>query len=179
MKILAVLIVFLISFSVILSGCGGTAEPEGTVTLDLDDEPFDLSRDSYAVYNTHNSVTWVYGYGEARQALDIYFPGASTGTFEIPTGEGRVRYLNEVGRSFFTDDRHYEFKPWGTGQEQHVYEEPYYIINVTAYGAVGEPIEGTFEAVLTSGVGGTGTGGTKYSYPTISGSFSVIRRADT
>ena len=102
-KVLAVLMGVLIIFSVILSGCGGAAETdgeaaepesEGTVMVYFNDEPQDFSLNSYAVYDSRTDLTSIYGYEEARAALDIYFPGTSTGTFESPTGESRVKYLN-------------------------------------------------------------------------------------
>ena len=170
-KVLAGLVVFLIVLSslIVLSGCEGEAtkpEGEGTVTFDLNDEPQDFSRNSNAVYNSKVGLTSVYGYEESRSTLVIYFPDTSAGTFESPTGGGEVKYLSRGGIPFTADD------------EAHGDEGQFYKINVTSYGAVGEPIEGTFSAYLHLNIGAGVEVTVETDYYTIEGSFSVIRRAD-
>ena len=49
---------------------------------------------------------------------------------------------------------------------------------MTSYGAVGEPIEGTFSAYLHLNVSAGVEVTVETDYYTIEGSFSVIRRAD-
>jgi hypothetical protein len=170
-NILAVLIVFLVISSLILSGCGKSAEPEGkgTVTFDLDGKTCDFSQGSNAVYKTNLDLTIIRGYGEGRELIEIHLPGKSAGTFESPTGGVRIKYLNIDGRAFSIAD------------QAHGYKDQFYKLNVTSYGAVGEPIEGTFSSYMSGGVGRSREGSSMHTvlYASIEeGFFSVLRSAD-
>ena len=135
-----------------------TAAPAAIITLDLNGSPRVFSDGPNGSYDTAMGETEVVGWIPADgSTIVITFPGTATGTFTSAAGSGGSILWMDASGFYRADD-----STAGTS----------YTITVTAYGAVGGLIEGTFSGTVKDLFGST----TK---TITNGIFTVIRWSDT
>jgi hypothetical protein len=131
----------------------------GTVTYDVDGSAVDSSGGCTGAYIIPTDNTVLVNRADSTTgypSITIDLPGNSAGLFESASPVGVVvTYVDQDEDTFRASDA-------VAGSS--------YTIDVTSYGAVGEPIEGTF-SVTVAELDGAGT-------LTISGSFSIDRQPD-
>jgi RHS repeat-associated protein len=121
----------------------------GTITFDIDNVPVNHSNAATA-YLASDSFTLISGFDPVGNYVQMFIPGSTIGTFPC----GNLYYQDSTGEQ------------WGAGGSI----GGSCSFTITIYGAVGDPIEGTFSGILNPQFGGaTGT------RTITNGQFSVLR----